>query len=392
MKKAAVNPAAIVVLLAMLGALVFYVLEVTPSEREALIDVEEYSNVILDVSPGVIEEVDEDEIDKITKSLGEVTISNTAVEDLALLSDQLFVRRSVYSEEPAIVGFKITGLDTFQQASLSFFAEGSGSLIIHLNGRQIYLSPVSPGQQVIVPLDTAYLTEGFNEIRFSVSGPGVEFWRVNNYLLNAVNIITLTYPGEEVIEEQSFVLTESDLESVDRVDLTAFALKLSTLPSDVTIFLNDNLLYESKVQHRASLNIPVPVMYLNTGANKLTWMVEKDGAYKFSFISFVIESLPLEKTEFYSFEISPRDYQRVIARRVPQGVPAYGCFLNITRSGGARTINIRVNSQSYAKTFTAEEKISFDICEAVREGSNIVSLSAEDSVALDRMTFEIRNL
>jgi len=393
MKRGVINPGAVVVLLAMLGSLIFYVVEVTPGEREALIEDIEYSNMLLDVSPGIIKELEEIDIERTTRSIGAVEINNVPVEEVALLSNQLFAKRSAFSDEPATIGFKAADLDIIEQATFTAFVnDGRGTLIITLNGRSLFSSVVYPGQQITVPIDAANLNEGFNELKFSVTGPGIEFWKNNYYLLSAVNIITLSYPEEEAVATQTFILKEEEIEDADDVELNSFILQTSRKSAKISLLLNDNLLYESEVKTKETLNIPVPITYLNVGTNQLIWMVEKDGAYKISFVRLILESLALEDLKFYTFDISAKDWIRIHSKKIPSGLPAYGCYLNLTRSTGGNSITIRVNSQSFIRSFGEQDKISINVCEAMREGPNTVSLAAEDAIFIDRLTFELKGI
>jgi hypothetical protein len=393
MKRGAINPGAVVVLLAMLGSLMFYVVEVSPGEREALIEGVEYSNMLLDVSPGIIKELEEIDIEKTTRSVGTVEINNVPIEEVALLSNQLFVKRSAFSDEPATIGFKAVDLGIIEQATLTAFVSDSrGSLSITLNGKPLFSSVVYPGQQITVPVDAENLNEGFNELKFSVTGPGIEFWRNNFYLLSAVNIITLSYPEEEAIATQTFVLREEEIEEADEVEFDSFILQTSMKPAKVSVLLNDNLLYESEVRTKATVSVPVPITYLNVGTNQLVWMVEKDGAYKVSFVRVILESLALEDLKFYTFDISAKDWSRIHSTKVPSGLPAYGCYLNLTRSTGGKSITVRVNSQSFIRSFGEQDELSVNVCEAMKEGPNTVSLAAEDAIFIDRLTFELKGI
>jgi hypothetical protein len=180
--------------------IIIYILFVPPSERERILGINEseeggesgttpsgdtvYNKTLLSVQPGKISYLPQDEIEHDLPSVNLYTKSEgMVVKEIASIA----VKKALFTEKKQNMTFSLEYPEYTSNVLLSFNVLRSyGELIIKLNGREIFNKEVE-GMPNPISLPNDLLKED-NILEFEASGIGMVFWKVNDYILENVNV------------------------------------------------------------------------------------------------------------------------------------------------------------------------------------------------------------
>src|SRR3989338_8871219 len=183
MKKGQASGAA--VLLAIIaGLIIMFIILIPPSEREELLgtgdspddsgDGAVSAKVLLRESPGRLDFLDKKEVEHPLPIINVYTKEESKViaqKNLARVS------KKVFSEQISDFPFFIDDLEHVDNLLLSFTVnqKSEGSIIIILNGDEIYHAPAVAGAVAPIRIPKNFLQRS-NLLVFAVSSPGIAFW------------------------------------------------------------------------------------------------------------------------------------------------------------------------------------------------------------------------
>jgi len=140
--------------------------------------------LVLKENVGQLYKLDEDQKDYEMPSF---TVGTKTSAQVIKSASSLYVKSSAFQETADTLTFEIQPTLT-ENLILTFNTEdGTGRLLITLNGNTIFNKEIEKGSSPPIYLDKDDLLS-VNELRFSVSGPGIAFWRYNEYSLNNIRI------------------------------------------------------------------------------------------------------------------------------------------------------------------------------------------------------------
>jgi hypothetical protein len=166
---------------------VLYILFLPPAERYNLLANNSMSSttttstgeVLLKESPGRLNYVSDDQREY---DLPSFTISTQVKGEVLTSRSSLYTKNSAFEKKEESIQFTAKkGLT--DNVLLSFnIEEATGRLHITLNGETILDSELQNGNSPPIAIDSEKIQES-NQLTFSVSSPGVAFWRYNEYSL-----------------------------------------------------------------------------------------------------------------------------------------------------------------------------------------------------------------
>src|SRR3989344_4631882 len=170
------NVAVVVFLIALFLAI--YILLLPAEEREKLLSEENTTLkdgrlaeadrvVLLEQVPGVLKPL---ETEKAVHKIDPVHLFLKDEPEIHDLATSIRVKKGAFSEEVRKLSFQVESLEDLNRATLFFsVVEGSGSLIILLNGGEIFDEQASGLQSIVLPKD---MLQEPNSLESRVSSPG----------------------------------------------------------------------------------------------------------------------------------------------------------------------------------------------------------------------------
>ncbi|MGV8169475.1 MAG: hypothetical protein ACP5N3_05450 [Candidatus Nanoarchaeia archaeon] len=312
------NAAILIIIITVL--IVLYILFLPPAEREALLANNSATHngssstgqILLRESPGALDYIAEDQKDYDFPSF---TI-NTEVRGEVLSSrNSLYVKNSVFEKKEEVVVFTADP-ELTDNIVLSFNIEkAEGRLNVVLNGETILDSELLEGNSPPINIDTHNLQTS-NELRFSVSSPGVAFWRFNEYSLKNVKVTADVTDISQSENVQSLSLTDEDIKYLESAQLRYSPVCNLQEISSMEVLINGYSLFKGVPDCGMYNYAPIAAGTLKEGQNQIVFRVDRG--------SILIDRLRLTSTyetdnnPIYYFEVEednftnpddPEDYE-----------------------------------------------------------------------------------
>ncbi len=319
-KKGLTNPnpqSMIALLIFIIGlSLILYILFIPPDERAALLEQnrtykddgkKDTITVILSKEPGRLTNLAETEIIKDLPSFSLFTRTDAKT----LISfDSIYIKKSLFEEQDRNISFNIGNLENTDNIALSFRAQKfKGVLTIILNGKILVSRQLATKSPAPIKLPKDYLKKE-NSLLFKVSGPGIEFWKSNEYLIEDMKITADVTDKTSQENKQTFVVTDEEKDNLESFELSFVAECKAIESGPMEIYLNKRLIYSSVPDCGVKIKVPeVDAIRVRQGENDLFFRTEKG-----NYLLYGIEiKLNLKKPLFptYFFPISNEDYDLI---------------------------------------------------------------------------------
>jgi hypothetical protein len=389
MRKAQSPQSSIALLIFMIGvAIIVYILMLPPADRAVLLEqnrthpgsenVKDTFTVLMTQEPGRLTNIADTEITYDLPSFNLFTRTDATV--LTEL-DSIYVSKSLFDEQFRNITFKIDSFEDTDNYVLSFTApKRSGILTIQLNGYTIMsneLSTQSPGSIKL----SKDLLKPENTLVFRVSGPGIEFWKSNEYLLQDMKITADVTDSSSHENKQIVLVTEQQKENLESFELSFIIDCKSSDVSPLEIYLNKRLIYSSVPDCGGRIKVPaVDESRLRQGENDLTFMTDKG-----SYLLYGIETtLNLKKPIFptYFFTLNTDTYNKIKA-----GTADINVTILFTNDVDRKKATVSVNGM-FTDLDTYDNSYSRLINSFVREGNNAVEIQPKVDI-LDILELKI---
>ncbi|MBW2993716.1 hypothetical protein KY317_04035, partial [Candidatus Woesearchaeota archaeon] len=211
------------ILVAVIAVLiVLYILFLPPEERQELLEeAEEGENgittydfvnkTLLDEIPGRLDFIAKKDIEHSMPTINlNILAESTVIKEV----DSVYVGKSWFGQEKAIINFSIDNPEDIEELILNFkVRESKGRLKIAINGYKIFDSEIKTINIQPIKLTDYILKE--NSLEITVSSPGVAFWSTNHYVLEDVKVIgdVLSREGQE--SRNVFILTSAEKNNLE---------------------------------------------------------------------------------------------------------------------------------------------------------------------------------
>jgi len=304
-------------LVAIIGLIIIlYVLFLPPEEREKLLgdddnggvvdddDEDDFNRSLLKENPGLLQFLSFDEYEH---NIPSINLFSTTEANILKEVNSLYVKKGVFDQINAEFEFEISDLQNIDNAILSFSAKRrAGILTIKLNNDVIFSNEI-PGKNVDpIKLEDMHLS-GKNTMSFSVSDVGLAFWKVNEYLLENLQIVANLREVGEQKSRNTFVITKTEKDNADSARLRFVPECTPGQVGMLTVYLNRRNVYSAV----PDCGIPRPLEfskdYLQEGENEIMFSTDK-GHYLIDQISITTELADVRYPSYY-FDISSEEMQ-----------------------------------------------------------------------------------
>ncbi|MDD5253827.1 MAG: hypothetical protein PHG05_01840 [Candidatus Nanoarchaeia archaeon] len=257
---------------------------------------------LLAVSPGRVYKFDEDTI---KKEFNNIAIYSKITEELIDLRDKIYFSRTLFSNTPETVYFRLENAEVADKVDLYFFlAKGSGDILIELNGQKVFDGKIIT-QELPIELPKNYLKKD-NTLKFIVKSAifKKEFELSDLYLKYG-------FMEENKKVKRTFVMTSSEEKGIKKAELKYYLNCVNLGEGLLIINLNNNQIYKGKVlcDTAGETVLDIEKDFLKEDTNVLEFNIDKG--------DFILEDVVLElevseaSEEEYTFFIEDDDYDYI---------------------------------------------------------------------------------
>jgi hypothetical protein len=369
--------AALVLLIALV--IIFYVLAVDPEVRQEILSDTDTpgspgtspslsSNALLDKQPGKVQPLGSNIL---TRGLSAIRIEAKKRSIEPLKGRSVFASNGLFTEEADSLLFSLDSPRS-SYVDLTFNAKKrEGRLVVTLNDNIIFNQKMKGPTPNPISLPKEYLKEN-NVLEFRVSGPGITFWKVNNYVLEDVKVAGNYIDESDLEGSRNFiVLGAEELLNTEKLTLEYTLTCLAQSASgSLSVKINDQVISKTVPLCDDIVREEFLPEKLVTGDNKLSFSADS-GRYLIEpvRIKFHFKKSALQE---YLFELKEDSYKKIKDTDKT-------AELNLEFSTDAhKSLTVRVNGNSINIDETGRT-FSQNIEGYLREGKNYVTLEPRSS-------------
>lgn len=290
-----VSAAPAATLVAIIGiSIVLYIILIPPEARQELLGDQSYSPFLPDQKTGsenydvginktlILENIGEVAYIKqrdIEHNIPAVNLYTKTAGSIIKEVNSLALKNALFSEEFKSIEFSLKDVKNTENVLLNFLArEGSGRLIIRLNGFEIFNNEISTINIRPIQLNKDLLRD-YNLIEFEVESPGFLFWKVNRYTLEK---ITVTGDVTDISKREATGLFYIEPDEKDNAEKATFEFYPDCDVKKVgrfTVSLNQRPIYTGIPDCNVLNRQDFTPSYLETGNNIITLFAESGDYY-----------------------------------------------------------------------------------------------------------------
>lgn len=355
-------------------SLVLYILFLPPQDRADLLEqnrtalglpeLKDKVTIIKLVEPGRLSNIAEDEI---IKDIPEFNLFTRTDATSLIDFDSIYIKKSLYEEQSRNITFNIDRFENTDNFVLSFNAPmHKGIMTIILNDNILTSKEFTTESPSPLKLPKDYL-KSVNSLVFKVSGPGVEFWKSNEYILENLKITADVTDKSNQENQQMVLITEQEYDNLLSYQLE-FAIDCRTMDvAPLEVYLNKRKIYSSVPDCGSKVEVPaVDATRLRQGENELIFRTEKGNYLLYNVQSTIKLKEPIFPT--YYFTIAEDDFSEIGKGRMDVNVTLL--FPNsIDQKIGVLLVNdYLVEIETYEQTYNR------NVNGFVRKGNNAVEI------------------
>ncbi len=253
---------------------VFYIILIPPAERDALLQSDNTTSgntgtptirALLLANPGHLEPVTEQTT---THPLPDLYLAESTEARVLAQSNTLRTTSTIFTRTPQTFTFNLADPANTNEVVLTFTPTSySGELQITLNGIPIYTEELTTSITTPIQLRKDIL-QASNTLTFTVSKPGLAFWRSNTYTLTNIQIIGDLTDTKKQESLNTFALDQSEYNTIGRAHLDFIPICTQSDAGVLTITLNSKRVFDAipacESQNRLDLDVSDVVPGKNT--------------------------------------------------------------------------------------------------------------------------------
>ena len=311
---------AAVLLIVIVGMLIGFIVMVSPQERADILgeNISKSSGGkitsaaieknMLTVYPGRIDYLAQSEIEHPLPVINIFTRTSAEVLDER---NVIYTKKGVFSEATGEFKFDIADLANTHNVLLNFrVLTIEGRLIISLNGVDVFDAELSEGNIQPINLPENLLQDS-NTLMFTVSSPGIAFWKTNEASLEKVKVIGDVTDVEAQYSKNIFLVSETEWDNLEKIVLKFQPDCIYNEVGRLSVKINENEVYNGVPDCDLAM---VPIEFssdlLYSGENEITFHTEK-GTYLLSHVQIISKLKEVDYATYY-FELTNEQYEDVV--------------------------------------------------------------------------------
>lgn len=353
--------------------LIIYILMLPPVDRAELLEQnrtrigdgkKDQVSTLLSKEPGTLSNVADTEL---INDLPSFTLFSRT--DTSVLSEfqTVYVKKSLFEEQSRNISFSISNPENTENYILSFTtSRHSGILTIYLNGKILTSDEYATASPEPIKLPKDWLEED-NNIVFRVSGPGMEFWKSNEYLIQNMKVTADVTDRSGVENKQIFVVNDQEKANLESFELSFVADCKSSDVSPMQVYLNKRLIYSSIPDCNMPTKVaPQEASRIREGENDILFRAER-GFYD---VYSVETKMKLEKPLYptYYFYLQPDKFDEIKSDSADINITMYFTDDETVKKGIVLINGIKREIDDTAQDF------NWKVNEYIRKGNNAVEI------------------
>ncbi len=384
-KRGQSSAAGAAVLIAIIAVLIVgFVILIPPQDRAKLL--QDTSNgssgspsvveeKLLSVSPGRIDYLAEKEVEH---PIPVITILTQKEAKILAEKNVGYAKKGVFSEQSDTLALNVPDLKHTQNMLLSLDVNKvDGKLVILFNGEEIFHDQVKEGSLMPISIPQNLLKEQ-NTLTFTVSSPGLAFWKTNEASLSNIKVVADVTSIEAQSSRNVFLVSETEIKNLKKVVLKFQPSCNYKEVGLLEISINSKKIYSGIPDCDLALT---PIEFspedLHAGENEIVFRTAK-GEY---LLSHVIIFSELKDVDFptYYFDLSYEKFRDIVDnhKRVK-------LTINFVDVVARKFGNLEFNGHLLYFD-TKDVSYTFDVSDDLVQGANSIKIRP-------RKTLEIREL
>ena len=357
--------------------IILYTLFLPPEDRAKLLEEnDDDNNKINDIDGKILLLKDPGRLDLIKKKEIEHKVSsfNLVSQTKGIIlkeMDSISAKRTSFNEESMNMRFDIKDVENTDNILLSFTnMESAGKLIITLNDKVIVqkkINDINPAP-IILPKENLFSS---NSLKFSVTSPGLLFFKTNRYSLENIKIFADVTDISGLENEQSFFVTELEKENLEKVLVSFMTNCKSDKIGSLNLFLNSMQVYSGIPECEMPINLELAPNKLIEGENNVRFSADK-GSYVIDQAK-IKSKLKEEVFQTYFFEVTAEEMNHLKNNDIDINMS-----LIFVKSDDLQDVEVRINGRKFG--IDNEERLYSELIDPyIKEGNNAISLKPLDS-------------
>ena len=227
----------------------------------------------------------------------------------------LTTKRSLFNNQPKLLVLVLEDSKNTKNILIDFnVIKSSGDLVIKFNDEIIYegysfkfyslphfIYEGFSSQGIVGPINVkSSLLKQNNLIEFSVSSPGLKFWKRNEYYLEKIKFVATIADVSHLVTKTKFYVSKDELDSAKKMELKFNPRCDQKKVGALTIEINDNEVYQGSPSCNVGEKFEFSHELIKEGDNNILFSTTK-GEY---LISHMDLSANVEKREDYAYYFS----------------------------------------------------------------------------------------
>ncbi len=383
------------VLLAIIaGLLIMFIILIPPGERAELLGEQEGATTgatkttspvvsvknLLNVNPGRVDYLAQQEVEH---PLPVVNIFTKTEAKVLAEKPLVQVKRTSFAKESSTFLFSVPDVGATESVFIAFDVTAiSGKLIVSFNGEEILAAEVASGSIDPIPIPQNLLRKE-NRVEFTVSSPGIAFWKTNGIILERIKAIADVTSLSAQSSKTIFLMSETEKRNMEKVVLKFQPQCEIGKTGKLQVVVNGNEIYNAIPDCELAL---VPIEFspalIYQGENELVFRTE-GGPY---LLSHIVVKSELKDVDFptYYFDLSNEDYQLLLDGK--RKATLRMDFVDIVES---KYGDLALNGKPLHFD-TREAAISMDVTEDVVRGNNALKIKPRKTVEIRELRVDLR--
>ncbi len=207
------------------------------------------------------------------------------------------VKRSLFDNKPKMWEIEIEDYDNTENVLLNFDVKKSkGDIIIKFNGKEVYEGYLSKGNIEPIPIKDNLLQKN-NNIKFSVSSPGIKFWSTNQYYLEDIKLIGTEIDISHLESKNKFYISEDEIKTAKKLELKYYPICTPSKIGILTIKINDQEVYSGTPTCNIQNKFEFGPELVHLGNNDIEFSTT-EGDYEINRVDLRSE---VEEREYYTY-------------------------------------------------------------------------------------------
>ncbi len=378
------SAATLVAVLALL--IIFYLLFIPPSYRDQILEGNgtttsmtsaggAIKGTLLKASPGVLSPI---KAEKIEHNIPALTLYSKTQSKVLQNTNSIYVKSSIFGQKKATISFNVDDVKNTKNALLTFrSSKHKGTLIVRLNGNEVYSGTISQENPEPIKLPDNYLLNGANNIEFEAEKTGWAFWRRNIFQMENLQVTADIKDTSRQESRNIFIVSATEKANVKRSILRFTPDCTTGRTGKLNVLINQKSIHYAIPDCGGRVAIEFPPEILREGENEIVFESE-EGSYLIDLIRITSEMKAVVQPTYF-FEMPKKDMDAL-----KNGQLHVKMKITFVDSEDTKSAKININGRE-TNLYQTEREFEKNLDDYVTEGNNAIKISPETPLEIQNL-------